>query len=391
VFVELQNQTSYESAIDRYIAVGQGSRPTIVQLPEYVVRSFADSGTTVPAEACLESSGFDTSAFVPRTLSAYQYEGLQRGMPFNVSNPVLFFNRRIFEAAGLDPADPPVSLEDLRAAAEAIVTSGAAPVGLVLESGPDSGGGWYLEQWFARAGEPYADNGNGRLAPATEVFFDNELGVELTTFLQDMIDDGLAVTVGDNPGGQDAFFKLADTTERGAMTIATSASLGTVLAGLDAGLGGDIQRDDIGVGPMPGPSDVPQVQVGGASLWIVADKPDEEIAAAWDYIEFLLRAQSQSTWAAATGYVPVREDALELDPVMTTYAEDPRFEVAYDQMVTGSDDATANAPVLGPQREVRAETSRAMAAIFNGADPQTALTEAADASNRLIASYNERN
>ncbi len=312
-------------------------------------------------------------------------------MPFNVSNPVLFFNRRIFEAAGLDPADPPVSLEELRAAAEAIISTGAAPVGLVLDSGPDSGGGWFLEQWFARAGEPFADNGNGRLGPATEVFFDNDLGVELTTFLQEMIDDGLAITIGDNAGGQDAFFKLADANDRGSMTMSTSAALGSVLGALDAGLGGDLTRDDIGVGPMPGPGDVPQVQVGGAALWIVADKSDEEVAASWDYITYLLSAESQALWASRTGYVPVRTDAVDLEPLASTYVDDPRFEVAFTQLTTGADDDTANAPVLGPQREVRGETARAMAAIFGGADPQTALTDAADASNALIASYNQRN
>jgi sn-glycerol 3-phosphate transport system substrate-binding protein len=391
VRVELQNQTSYDSLIDKYINVGQASRPTMVQLPEYTLRSIADSGTTVPAAACLESSGFDTSTFVPRTLSAYSYEGIQRGMPFNVSSPVLFYNRLIFEAAGLDPDDPPVSLEELRAAAEAIVESGAAPVALVLDTGPDSGGGWFLEQWFGRAGEPYADNGNGRLAPATEVFFDNDLGVELTTFLQQMIDDGLAVSVGDNPGGLDAFLKLADPVERGAMTMSTSAALSSVLIALDSGLGGDLTRDDIDVGPMPGPGETPQVQVGGASLWIVADKSPAETAAAWDYIEFLLSAESQSQWAAGTGYVPVRTDALDVEPLLTTYADDPRFAVAFDQLLSGANDDAANAPVLGPQREVRVETARAIAAIFGGADPQTALTDAAEASNRLIRSYNDRN
>ncbi len=240
VRVELQNQTGYESLIDKYINAGQASRPTMVQFPEYMVRSISDSGTTVPAEACLESSGFDTSAFVPRTLTAYQFEGIQRGMPFNVSNPVLYYNRKIFEAAGLDPDDPPVSLEELRAASEQIVSSGAAPVALVLDSGPDSGGGWFLEQWFGRAGEPFADNGNGRTAPATEVFFDNELGVELTTFLQKMIDDGLAMTVGDNPGGQDSLFKLADPIAPGAMTMATSAALGSVIVALGGGLVPDV-------------------------------------------------------------------------------------------------------------------------------------------------------
>ena len=152
VRVVLQNQTGYESLLDKYINAGQGSRPTLVQFPEYTLRSISDSGTTVPAEACLESSGYDTSTFVPRTLTAYQYEGIQRGMPFNVSNPVLYYNRKMFEAAGLDPDSPPVSLDELRAASEQIVSSGAAPVALVLDSGPDSGGGWFLEQWFGRAG-----------------------------------------------------------------------------------------------------------------------------------------------------------------------------------------------------------------------------------------------
>ncbi len=121
------------------------------------------------------------------------------------------------------------------------------------------------------------------------MLFDNELGVELMTFLQDMINDGLAVTVGDNPGGQDAFFKLADPTAPGAMTMSTSAALGSVIAALGGGLVPGLGPDDIGVGPMPGPGTTPQVQVGGASLWIVADKAPEEAAAAWDYITFLLQ------------------------------------------------------------------------------------------------------
>ncbi|MET0910783.1 MAG: hypothetical protein ABWZ99_15055, partial [Ilumatobacteraceae bacterium] len=89
VRVDLQNQTSYDSAIDKYIQSGQDSRPTVVQFPEYAVQSFADSGTFVPVAACLEASGYDTSEFVQRTLDAYTFEGVQWSMPFNVSNPVL--------------------------------------------------------------------------------------------------------------------------------------------------------------------------------------------------------------------------------------------------------------------------------------------------------------
>lgn len=391
VRVELQNQTSYGSTIDKFINASQSSRPDLVQLPEYTLQQFAESGTVVPVAACVEASGHDTSQFLPRTLSAYTYEGIQWSMPFNVSDPVLYYNRKVFVAAGLDPDDPPVTLEELRAVSQQIVDSGAAAFGIVIDSGPDSGGGWFIEQWFGRAGAPYADNGNGRLGPATEVLFDSATGVELLTFVQEMIDDGLAVSVGDNPDGSQSLLKMVDPDTPGAMTIGTSAALGTVIQVLGSGTFAGLTPEDIGVGPMPGPSDVPGAQVGGASLWIVADKDAAVTAGAWDYVTHLTSAQSQSSWAAGTGYVPVRVDALDLDPIKTTYADDPRFRVPYDQLQARADDITANAPVLGPQREVRVITARAVAAIIGGADVQSTLSAAVADANAAIAAYNSLN
>ena len=178
-------------------------------------------------------------------------------MPFNVSDPVLFYNKTVFEQAGLDPAVSPVSLEQLRATSQQIVDSGAAGTGIAFDSGVDSGGGWFIEQWFARAGELYADNGNGRLAPATQVLYAGPTGVAIMTEVQSMINDGLAVTVGDNASGQDALLKLADPASPAAMTIATSAAIGTVMSVLDGGLIPGITSAQLGIGPMPGPSDVP--------------------------------------------------------------------------------------------------------------------------------------
>lgn len=391
VRVDLQNQTSYDSLIDKYIQSGQDSRPTVVQFPEYTLQSFAESDTLIPIQACLEASGFDTSTFLQRTVDAYTFEGIQWSMPFNVSNPVLYYNRNMFEVAGLDPDVSPITLDELRATSQTIVDSGAASFGWVVDTGPDSGGGWFLEQWFGRSGELYADNGNGRLAPATEVLYDGATGVELLTFVQSMINDGLAVNVGGNPGGQDGFLKMIDPAAPGAMTIGTSAALGSVIAALGGGIAPGLTPDDIGVGPMPGPSDTPGVQVGGASLWIVADKGDEQTSAAWDFITYLVSAQTQSTWASETGYVPVRSDAVALEPLLSTYSSDPRFAVPYDQLLTSVEGEASLSPVLGPQREVRVATANAVAAIFGGADVATSLTAAADQSNALIESYNARN
>ena len=391
VVVELQNQISYEAIADKYIQSGIDARPDLVQLPEYVVQSFAQSDTFVPVEACIDASEYDTAEFLQRALTTWSFEGIQWGMPFNVSNPVLYYNRKMFVAAGLDPDDPPVTLDELRAASQQLVDSGAAGVGIALDSGRDAGGGWFVEQWFSRAGAPYADNGNGRLAPSTEVLFDSDLGFELMTFLQDMIDDGLAADVGGNAGGQDTFLRMIDKSSPAAMTISTSAAISSVIAALGSGISEGLGPEDIGVGPMPGPGAEPAAQVGGASLWIPAGHTDAETAAAWDFIQYLVSAQTQSTWATATGYVPVRQDALALDPVATRYAQDPRYAVAFDQLLASADNPSAFVPALGPQREVRAITASMVAAVYGGADVRQALADAAAAANALITSYNARN
>ena len=391
VRVQLEFQGSYDETFDKYIQSSQGSRPDLVMFPEYYVQQTIDSESVIPVGACIESDGYDTSQFRQSVLASYNVAGVQWAMPFNLSNPVLYFNRSMFEAAGLDPDSPPLSLDDLRAASQAIVDSGAASYGIAVDSGFSAFGGWVIEQWFANAGELYADNENGHLAPATRVLYDSPLGLELLTFMQEMLQDGLAFYVGGNTTGQDNYFKLADRAEPAAMTVGSSATLGTIKVAVDGGLIPGITSDDIGVGPLPSPTGVPTALVGGASLYIVADHGDATAAAAWDYISYLVSAQSQADWAAGTGYVPIRDDALTLEPLVSTYDDDPRFKVAYDQLAGSPDVPALRGPILGPQREVRVTTARAVAEIFEGADVQTSLSNAASQSNALITEYNARN
>ena len=73
------------------------------------------------------------------------------------------------------------------------------------------------------------------------------------TEVQSLITDGLAVSVGDNPNGEQTLLKLADQDQPAAMTIATSAALGTIINVLDGGLIPGITSAELGVGPMPGP------------------------------------------------------------------------------------------------------------------------------------------
>jgi len=390
VHVSLSGE-SYEITIDNYLQAGQDSRPDLVQMPEYMVQSLVDTESTVPVGKCIEASGFDTSAFLPTALTAYSTQGVQWAMPFNVSNPVLYYSKKAFIAAGLDPNKPPQSLDELREYSQKLVDTGAAKYGLALDSGFDSGGGWYVEQWFAQAEEYYTDGDNGRTNRATQVLYNNATGVDVLTFVQEMINDGLAVSVGDNASGTDDLIKIADEKEPAAMAIHTSAALAGALDLLKSGIFPQLTDTDLGIGRMPGPDGKPGALIGGASLWPVNSGDPVKIAATWDFITYLVSASNQSEWAATTGYVPVRTDALTVEPYKTTLATDARFSVAYDQLKASPDALTSAGPVVGPLRQIRAVLATAVAKIFSGADVKGALDEAATQANNLITDYNQNN
>ena len=391
VVVELQNQGGYLEVIDKYYQSGESGRPDLVMFPEYGFQQAIDSETVIPVEACVRDAEFDTSVIQPPAIQAYSTAGVQWAMPFNVSNPILYYNRVMFEAAGLDPDQPPTTFDELRTVSQQLVDSGVASYGIALDTNIDSGGGWFIEQWFANAGELFVDNGNGREALPTEVFIDGPTGVEIVTFLSDMVADGLAVNVGDNAGGSDNFLKLADAADPAAMTIGTSAGLGTVINALGSGLVEGLTPADIGVGGLPGLASEQTAIVGGAANYVVAGNDPEVTAATWDYLAYLVSPEAQSEWAVRTGYLPIVDEAIDIEPLATTYAEDPRFRVAYTQLADSPDDLAHAGPQIGPHRQVRDQLAAALASIYNGADVESTLAAAAETSDALLQQYTALN
>ena len=312
-------------------------------------------------------------------------------MPFNVSNVILYFNKKVFAEAGLDPEVAPASFDELRSFSEQIIESGAASFGLAVDTNADGGGGWYIEQWFANGDELFANNGNGREQPANELLLDTEYGIELVTTLQGMEADGVIVNVGDNPNGTDTFLKVADEAAPAAMSLGTSAGLGTVINVLGSGLVPDVGPDDVGVGPMPSFSGSASSLVGGAANYIVDGHGDEKTAAAWDFIAWLLTPEAQSFWAEATGYIPIVEGAVDIEPLATTYASDPRYRVAYEQLANSPQDLPHAGAVLGPHYEIRNVVAAAMASVYDGSDVTATLADATATSDALLRQWAELN
>lgn len=380
VKVTLVNQTTYTDTLTKYKAgLGTGDLPDLVQIEDTGVQLMLDSQSILPAQSCVDADDYDLSDHVQRVVQYYSVGDVLYPMPFNVSNPILYYNRKAFEKAGLDPDNPPTSLDDVREAAQAIVDSGATKFGFAFKTDP-----WFLEQWLAKAGEEYVNNDNGRAARATATAFDSEAGLEIFTFLDTMVDDGLAQNTGE--GGFDNLLALGN--DNAAMTIDTSAALGTISQVLAEG---DYPNVELGAAPMPGPEGEGGVLVGGAAIYIVNKSSDARQEAAWRFAKFLNEPQSQATWSAGTGYVPIRQSATELSPLKERYEEEPAYRVAYDQLLSGVENVATAGPVIGDYIGVRKAVSDALTSMFSqGSDPAAALAQAAGAGDAAIEEYNAR-
>jgi sn-glycerol 3-phosphate transport system substrate-binding protein len=292
---------------------------------------------------------------------------------------VLYYNSRAFEKAGLDPASPPATFDDVRRVSQTIVDSGVARHGISVEMHA-----WSVENWLAKLEQPVVNSDNGRTARATETMFDSDAGREIFSWLDSMVDDELAVNVGRNPSGADTL--LAIGSGDAAMTHGSSAAMRSAFGVLESGEFPDVR---LAVAPMAGGPG--SVVVGGASLFIVNKSSPIEQEAARIFARWLNEPEQQAEWHIGSGYIPLRKSAASLPSIVEFWAQYPQFKVAYDQL-SGSDVTVANSgAVIGPFSEVRRAVVEALESmLLQGVDPATALQNAARNADDVISSYNAR-
>jgi sn-glycerol 3-phosphate transport system substrate-binding protein len=383
VRVTVVNQTTYADTLNKFRAgLSSGDLPDLVQIEDTGLQQMIDTQAVLPAQACVDADKYDLSDHLKRVLDYYSVKGKLYPVPFNVSNPVFYYNKKAFQAAGLDPNNPPKTLDEVKAAAQKLKDSGAvAQAGFGLKLAPSS-----VEQWSALGGKTYVNNGNGRKSRATSTTFDNATGKEIFTFLNEMVSQGLART-NPNEGAQQYDNLIGIGNGNFGMTIDTSAALGTIQQLL---AGGEYPNVELGVGPMPGPKGKGGVLVGGGANYIVNKSSPEKQAAAWRYAKFLNEPETQAEWTVGTGYVPIRQSAADQPQVQQYWAANPGFKVAYDQLVGGVTNAATAGPVIGDYQGVRDVVLDSEQQMFNGMSPSAALKQAKQDADAKIQEYNSR-
>ena len=73
----------------------------------------AKSGVIRKLDSFMEKSGYDISEFRENNLNQYNYEGGIYALPFSSDFRLLYYNKDHFIQAGLDPDNPPQTIEEL--------------------------------------------------------------------------------------------------------------------------------------------------------------------------------------------------------------------------------------------------------------------------------------
>jgi sn-glycerol 3-phosphate transport system substrate-binding protein len=384
VAVNLVAQTSYTDTLTAYttaLSGGLSRLPDLVQWETELIQILIDSQSVVPVGSAVAADHYSLSDYVPSMVNFFRVDGTLWAFPFNVSSQVLYYDQNAFTKAGLNPASPPTNLTQLRAAAQKIVSSGTAKYGMSLKETAST-----FELLMALDGQTVLNKSNGRSGRATAVTFGNAAGKSIFTWWSAMLDDRLAQATSSTAYDN----LLAIGSGIAPMTLDTSASLGTILQVLS---GGQYANVKLGVGPIPSPSSEPVksggIFIGGAGLYIVK-KDAATQDATWQFIKFLTGAAQQATWAAASGYVPVRKSSVHLPPLAATWAKVPGYRVPYTQLLASPVDPATAGYVAGAANEIDQSILNALESLSSGTSPDQALASAASAANAAITSYNER-
>jgi sn-glycerol 3-phosphate transport system substrate-binding protein len=386
----------------------QGNAPDVVQVEEGLTQLAVDSQFFVPiGDLATPEQLAQYEGILPVVRNYYTIGDKIWSIPWNSSNPVLYYNKSITDALGIQIPSEPMTFEQLLAVCRRIDLVKT----LILNANPAYTNcinfpvtSWMPEQWMAMQNALLANNENGRSARATEMAYDSPEMLKIANFFKEMAEKNYFTYTGtpNNYNGEGALFGTGATV----LHINSTAGITLFVNGF-AGAG-----VDLGIAPLfiPDEESTNGVTVGGASLWVLAGKSEAETRAAVDWVFFLTNTQNDIRWHQGSGYFPNRQESLDILSAGGAFVDAegnpttadapgaveapwfevyPFFRIAIDQLQNSGGTVANAGAVIGPSAEVRQVLVQALQSIIDsGIAPEEALAAAQQQANAILADYN---
>jgi sn-glycerol 3-phosphate transport system substrate-binding protein len=357
------------------------SQPAIVQVNEIATATMmAARGAIYPVFELMreQAEPFSPSAYLPAVTGYYaDVAGNMLSFPFNASTPILYYNKALFRAAGLDPEVPPKTWPEIGAAAKRLRAAGAA-CGLTT-SWPS----WInVENFSAFHNLPMSTRANGFGGLDAELAFNSPAMVRHIAQLAQWQTTKAFDYSGRGQSAEPRFQK-----GECAIFIGSSATRADILAN---------SKFEIGYGMMPYWPDVagaPQNSIiGGATLWVLRDRPRAEYAGVAKFFAFLSKPEVQAAWHQSTGYLPVTRAAFDLTRAQGFYDRNPGTAISIEQITMKPPTENSRGVRLGSFVLIRDAIEDELELVFAGKkSAQAGLDAAVERGNRLLRQFERAN
>ena len=372
---------NYDESMTAAIAAFRaGNAPHLLQVFEVgTATMMASKGAIVPVSKVMADAGkkFDASAYVPAVAGYYTApNGQMLSFPFNSSTTVFYVNKDAFEKAGLDTAKLPKTWPEVALAAAKLKASGhKCPLTIAWQ-------GWtQLESFSTWHNTLLATKRNGLDGLDARLVANSPLHVRHIENLANMAKTGLFIYKG-RANAPEATFVSGEC----AMITTSSGFYGNVAKNA---------KFKYAVSTLPYYPDVPgapqNTVIGGASLWVMANKKPEEYKGVAAFLEYLSNPEVQSNFHKKTGYLPITMAAYKLTEESGFYKQNPGTDTAVNQMIRKTTDKSRGIR-LGNYVQIRTIEDEEFEQVWAGKkSAQEALDSIVKRGNELLERFEKAN
>lgn len=372
-------QEGYANAVQNTIAAFRAKKhPTLVQAYDAGTADLMMSGQFYSVTQMMSDFDIDIDwdDYFPGIANYYAAStGELFAMPFNSSTPMMYYNMDDFKAAGIEA---PKTWEEFGAALKTLKASN--PEKCAYGYAPST---WIdLEQFSMAHNIPIASNNNGYDGTDAEYLYNTTVHVKHMENLYDWYKEGL-LELRTSQGGMNARDSFAQ--NQCSIYFGSIASHQTVHNSAVDGLNWDVEMIPVFEG-MKRHNTV----VGGAALWVLAGKNEEEYRGAAEYLKFLATPESAIFWSTKTGYIPVNDTAYQA-MLKEGFWDNPPYkgrEKAITSLTFTEPTSLTRGIRLGSFIQARKEWKSEVEAAFAGQKTmKEALDTAVERSNKLLEKF----
>jgi len=331
-------------------ALSGGELPDVIVVSDVTWFNFALNEAITPLDGMWAAA--EPDGYVDSLREDYVFNGAHYALPYARSTPLFYYNKAMWSAAGLPDRGPETWPEFAEwAPALASANPGLAPMTL-----PD--GRNYLDWYFQGMIWTFG----GAFSREWEPTFTAPESLAAGRFLQEQAQQG-HIAISNDANNQFAAGQAA-------CLLQSTGALGEL---------GDSAQFEFGTAFLPGPP--PACPTGGAGLAIVNGISDERKQAAMRLIAFLTNTENTVTFTQATGYMPVRKDAVDHPAEQAYLEQNPNARTALEQLAVTAPQDYARVFIPGGGARIGAGLDRIAA---GGEDVQAVFQELGDETRKVF-------